>query len=114
MLSVLEFDNDTKNVLTQISASFPQDSLVRGLVMQTFDKDRMTGIALMADPNKAVNSDVIRGDSFQYLAASIIDMEANKHINPVNADAYFVGKRADLDAAVPQYGSTAPPSLQYR
>lgn len=114
MLSVQEFDNETKNVLTQISASFPQESLVRGLVMQTFDKERMTGIGLMADPNKAVNQDVIRGDSFQYLGAVQIDMDVNRHIDPAKADAYFAGKRSELDAAVPQFGANAPPSLQYR
>jgi hypothetical protein len=82
--------------------------------MKTFDKERVTGIGMMADPKKPVNAEVIRGDSFQYLAATLVDMSANPHIDIKNADAYFVSKKDDLGAAVPQYGEKAPPSLQYR
>lgn len=114
MLNASKFDEPTREALAQISASFPDNSFVHGVAMKTFDKERVTGIGMMADPKKPVNAEVIRGDSFQYLAATLVDMSANPHIDPKNADAYFASKKDELDAAVPQYGAKAPPSLQYR
>jgi hypothetical protein len=114
MLKAAEFDEATAAAIAQISASFPEKSLVQGIALKTFDRDRMTGLGIMADPNKPVNAEMIRGDSFQFLAATVVDMDHNRHIDAKNADAYFQGKRAQLDAAVPQYGQRAPPSLQHR
>lgn len=97
------------NALKAITETCGEGVLVKGRYFKNFDADRLTGIKTLLRMDAKANGDLIHGDSFQFVASVPIEKQGT-----VLNDEYFLQRRAELDAAVPQYGATAPPSFAFR
>lgn len=101
-----------ENALKAIQETCGEGIFIKGRYFENFDPERLTGIKTMVRMDAKANADLIHGDSFQFIA-SVPIQEKKGAVAPLS-DEYFLQRRAELDAAVPQYGSVAPPSFAFR